>query len=86
MFPCLLAHIIIYCTIVLGIYYTTKDLWLLVYILVVFPAQVLVQPLQALCQHQLDRGATQHHSKEDADYIPREWELHYVFDLLYTAQ
>ena len=30
----------------------------------VIPPQVLVRPLRALCQHQLDHGAAVHHDKD----------------------
>lgn len=37
--------------------------------------ETLACPLRALCQHQLDRGAVVHHSRDDPDYIPRRLKL-----------
>ena len=34
-----------------------------------------MRPLRALCQHQLDRGAVVHHSRDNPDYIPRSLKL-----------
>ena len=36
-----------------------------------YNSQVLVRPLRALCQHQLDHGAVVHQSKDDPGHSSR---------------
>ena len=37
-----------------------------------YTCKVLVHPLRALCQYQLDHGAVVHHSKDDPNHITIE--------------